>query len=296
VDLLTIVNFHLIPGLVLGSIYALAAVGLTLQFGILRFANFAHGDYMSWGAYSALAGVALAGLTPYQAIPLAIASTILMALAVDRLFFGRMRKASPIVLLISAFGVALMVRALIYAVWGPTPANYSGGIVRPLIWEGLRIQWRHLYILAGAASLALALHLFLSRTRTGKAMRAMSDNADLARISGISTEAVIRTTWVVSAGLAAIAGVFVGIDTQLNPLMGLNLLLPTFAATILGGIGKPYGAIAGGLIVGLAEEMSTIPVWGGASLLDPSYKAGVSFAILVAVLVFRPTGIFRSPT
>jgi branched-chain amino acid transport system permease protein len=139
----------------------------------------------------------------------------------------------------------------------------------------------------------VALHLFLTRTRHGKAMRAMSDDPELARVTGIATERVIVWTWAIGAGLAAIAGVFQGMDTQLNPSMGWNLLLPVFAAAILGGIGRPYGAVAGGLVIGLAEELSAYPWIGDAPLLSPGYKTAVAFTLMVAMLIWRPTGLFR---
>lgn len=292
---LEFVNFYLIPGLVLGCIYAISAVGLSLLFGILRFANFAHGDMMSWGGYSALVAVTFLGIGPWASIPVAIVSTVALGLLVQRLFYGRLKGANSVVLLISGFGVALMIRAILYFLFGPTEVTYGLGIQRPFVWEGFRIQWRHMYFIATAVAIVTALHLFLTRTRTGKAMRAMSDNPDLARITGIPTDRVVTVAWVIGASLTAVAGVFLAIDTQLSPLMGFNLLLPTFAAAILGGIGKPYGAIVGGLVIGLAEEMSSLPLIDGQPLLTPAYKTGVAFAILVAVLIVRPTGIFRSP-
>jgi branched-subunit amino acid ABC-type transport system permease component len=292
---LEFVNFYLIPGLVLGCIYAISAVGLSLLFGILRFANFAHGDMMSWGGYSALVAVTALGIGPWASIPVAIVSTVALGLLVQRLFYGRLRGANSVVLLISGFGVALMIRAILYFLFGPTEVTYGLGIQRPFVWEGFRIQWRHMYFIGTAVVIVTALHLFLTRTRTGKAMRAMSDNPDLARITGIPTDRVVTVAWMIGGSLTAVAGVFVAIDTQLSPLMGFNLLLPTFAAAILGGIGKPYGAIMGGLVIGLAEEMSSLPLIDGQPLLTPAYKTGVAFAILVAVLIVRPTGIFRSP-
>jgi branched-subunit amino acid ABC-type transport system permease component len=248
---------------------------------------------MTVGAYLALAMVLGFGFSAYGALPVAIAGTIVLALAIDRLFYRPLRNQSPAVLLISGFGIALMVRALVLFFWGPETEVYQTGIQTPLVWEGWRIQQRHIWILLITASLAVALHLFLSRTRTGKAMRAMSDNADLARVSGIPADRVIRWTWVIGAGLAAIAGVLLGVDTQLSPQMGWNILLAMFAAAILGGIGKPFGAFAGGLILGLAEELASAPIFFGAPLITPDYKIGVAFVIMVAMLIFRPTGLFR---
>jgi len=291
--MLELVNFYLIPGLVLGAVYALAAAGLSLAYGVLRFANFAHGELMTWGGYAALVAVVALGISPWAALPVAIAATIPVALAADRAFYAPLRRAQPAVLLISSFGVALMIRAVVYLVWGPTPQGYARGFTPPLVWEGIRIQQRHLMILAGTAAAALLVHLLLSRTRAGRAMRAMADDPDLARVTGVPVGGVIRLAWAVSAGLAAVAGVFLAIDTELTPMLGFNVLLAAFAAAILGGIGRPWGAALGGLILGLAEELSTYPLVGGAPLLEPAYKGGVAFAVLVLVLIFRPQGLFK---
>lgn len=287
------VNFYLVPGLVLGCIYALGAVGLSLLYGILRFAHFAHGDLMTFGGYIVLVLVAGLGMSAYSALPVAIAATILLAFGIDRLFYRPLRNQSPAVLLISGFGIALMVRAAILFVWGPETEVYQRGIQTPIVWEGFRIQSRHVYIVLITLSLAVALHLFLSRTRTGKAMRAMSDNADLARVSGIPADRVILWTWAIGAGLAAVAGVLLAVDTQLSPMMGWNVLLGVFAAAILGGIGKPYGAFVGGLVLGLAEELASAPIFWGQPLVTPDYKVGVAFFVMVLMLIFRPTGLFR---
>ncbi|MCU0888061.1 MAG: branched-chain amino acid ABC transporter permease [Rubritepida sp.] len=287
------VNFYLIPGLVLGSVYALAAAGISLVYGVMRFANFAHGDLMSWGAYTALFAVTAFGISPWAAIPFAILATIPVAWGADRAFFAPLRRSAPAVLLISSFGVALMIRAVIYLVWGPTPEGYARGFTPPLLFGEIRVQQRHLFILAGAVLVALAVHLLLSRTRAGRAMRAMADDPDLARVTGVPVAGVIRLTWAVSAGLAAIAGVFLAIDTELTPLLGFNVLLAAFAAAILGGIGRPWGAALGGLILGLAEELSSYPWLGGGPLLDPSYKTAVAFAVLILVLILRPQGLFK---
>jgi len=290
---LSFVNFYLIPGIVLGCVVALGALGLTLLFGILRFAHFAHGDVMTFGAYAAFVVVASFGVSPYAALPAAMAAAVALALVVDRLFYRPLRRSSPVVLLISGFGVALMVRAVIYMSFGPDSLAYEAGIRRPILLAGLRIQERHIAIIVLTLTLALATHLFLARTRTGKAMRAMADNPDLARICGIAVERVIAWTWVIGGALAAAAGVFLAIDTQLMPLMGANLLLSMFAAVILGGIGRPIGAIVGGLVIGIAEELAAAPLFGTAGLVQPAYKVGVAFAAMVLMLILRPTGLFR---
>ena len=141
--------------------------------------------------------------------------------------------------------------------------------------------------------IAIALHLFLSRSKTGRAMRAVSDEPELAAVAGLDTEKVVRWTWVIGAALAAAAGVFAGMDTSMHPNLGWNLLLPMFAAAILGGIGKPMGAIAGGLIIGVAEECVTYTWLGSEPLISPSYKSAVAFTIMVGLLLFRPQGLFK---
>lgn len=280
-DLLQLVIF----GIVLGGIVALGAVGVSLLFGILRFANFAHGDMMTLGAYFALFGVSTLGLPMPVVFPLALLASAAAAVAVDRVLFRRLRRTAPVILLISSFGVALVLRSIVQIVWGPENIVYATEIVLPWKLWGLRIRPTHVVILATTLALVVALHLFLTRTRTGKAMRAMADDPDLARVCGIDTEAVIRWTWIIGGALAGAAGIFLAIDTRLNPLLGWNVLLPVFAAALLGGIGRPYGAIAGGFLLGIASEVSTM-------FLEPVYKPAVAFALIVLVLVWRPTGIF----
>ena len=288
------VNFHLIPGLVLGSIYALGAIGVTLTFGILRFANFAHGETMTLGAYFTLTLTALTGLHPLLFLPVAMALTALAVLGMDRLFFRPLRHGSTIILVIASFGLMLMVRSLVQIVWGAKLRTFSKGIDLPwVLLDTLRLFPKHVVIVCAAVVLMLAVHLLLSRTRAGKAMRAMADSPDLARLTGIDTERVIRTTWIVGAGLAAAAGVLLAYDTHVHTNMGFRMLLPIFAAALLGGIGRPYGAMAGGLVIGMAEELSTYPWIGTEPLVPPGYKAGVAFAIMVAILIWRPSGLFR---
>ncbi len=282
IDFLQIVIY----GIVLGSIIALGAIGVSLIFGILRFAHFAHGDLMTLGAYFALAGVAGMGMPMFAAFGLALAATALVAVGIDRALYSRLQQVSPIILLISSVGVALMLRSLVQMIWGPDNELYQSGISLPWTFGGLRIQPTQVMIVSGAAGLMLLLHLFLQHTRFGKAMRAMSDNPDLARLSGINTERVVILTWIIAGVLAAAAGIFLGMDTRLHPIMGWKLLLPVFAAAIFGGIGKPYGAVAGALVIGLAQEMSTL-------ILPAAYKPAVAFALMVIILVWRPTGIFR---
>jgi branched-chain amino acid transport system permease protein/neutral amino acid transport system permease protein len=253
-------------------------------FGILRFANFAHGDTMTLGAYLALIGVSFLNLPVLVVFPFAVIGAGLLAAGIDRLIYRPLRSSSPIIMLISSVGTALMLRSMIQIVWGPDNKIYASGIKLPYTFWGLRIKPDQLTIVFGALVLVVLLHLFLHRTKMGKSMRAMSDNMDLARISGINTERVIFWTWIIAAGMAAAGGIFLGLDTRLNPIMGWRILLPVFAATILGGIGNLYGAIVGGLIIGIVQELSTL-------FISPAYKPAIAFAIMVVMLIFRPRGI-----
>ncbi len=291
------INFHLIPGLVLGSIYALGAIGLTLTFGILRFANFAHGETMTLGTYFALSLVLLTGLHPLVMLPMAMILTSLVVLGIDRAFYKPLRASPTIIVVIASFGLMLMVRSAVQLTWGVQLQAFSSGITRPhVLFDVLRISPKHVTIVVASIILVYLVHLLLTRTKMGKAMRAMADSPELARLTGIDTERVIQMTWVLGASLAAAAGVFLAYDTHIETMMGFKLLLPVFAATILGGIGRPYGAAAGGLVIGIAEELSTFAWFGDAPLVSPGYKAGVSFAIMVGMLIWRPTGLFQGRT
>lgn len=292
--MLEFLNFYLIPGLILGSIYALGAVGVSLIFGILRFAHFAHGDLMTIGAYFALTVVLALEVSPWLALPVAVALTVAVGLGIDRAFYRPLRARPTIITVISSFGVALSLRAVAQLVWGPQIQSYESGIQRPLVFfDAIRIAERHIGIIVLTIVIVIALHLYLTRTRAGRAMRAVADDPELAQVSGIHTEAVLRNVWIIGGGLAATAGVFLGLDTQLSPYMGWDLLLPVFAAALVGGIGRPYGAIAGGLLIGLAEELSTYPWIGEAPLVSPGYKTAIAFVLMITVLIWRPRGIFR---
>lgn len=288
------INFYFIPGLILGSIYALGAIGITMTFVILRFANFAHGESMTLGVYFAWTMVQLTGLHPLVVMPIAMVFTVLYALSIDRLFYKPLRNAPVVMLVVASFGLMLMTRSVVQFFWGVQLKSVLPGIQKPiLVLDYLRISPKHLLIIVSALVLMFAVHYLLTYTKIGKAMRAMSDSPELARLTGIDTEKVVMATWVVGAALACAAGVFLAIDTHVETRMGFKLLLPMFAAAILGGVGRPYGAVAGGLIIGLAEEISSYPFIGTEPLLNPGYKAGVAFAIMIAILIWRPSGLFK---
>ncbi|HUS54976.1 MAG TPA: branched-chain amino acid ABC transporter permease [Thermohalobaculum sp.] len=286
-------NFYLVPGVVLGCIYALGAIGISLTFGILRFSNFAHGDTMTLGVYITLSLVQVSGLHPLAVAPVAMLLTTGLVLGMDLAFFKPFRKSPTIMLVIASFGLMLMIRSMIQFFWGVQLHALRIGIEKMAFFGPFAILPRHIMIVGAAVVLMMAVHLMLTRTKIGKAMRATSDNPELAALTGIDTELVIRATWAMGASLAVAAGVFLGLDTHVETMMGFKLLLPMFAAAILGGIGRPYGAVAGGLVIGIVEELSSYPWIGETPLLSPGYKAGVAFAIMVAMLIWKPQGLFR---
>lgn len=306
------VNFYLVPGLVLGCIYALGAIGITLTFGVLRFANFAHGEVMMTGAYLAWSFMTLITLTvgislhPLIALIPAIIGAIIISLFIDRYFYKPFRDSPTIMVVMASFGMMLVVRSAVQVVWGPNQLVFVKGIDRPNavvqqftqeLGTMLLIPNKHFWIVGGTILIMLALNYLLGSTRIGKAMRAVSDSPDLARVTGIDVEAVVRATWIVGGACAAAAGVFMVMDTQfLETTIGFRMLLPMFAAAILGGIGRPFGAVLGGLVIGLAEELSAYPWIGDTPLLSPGYKTGVAFCIMVLMLIFRPSGLFRGRT
>jgi branched-chain amino acid transport system permease protein/neutral amino acid transport system permease protein len=281
VDLLQAVLY----GLILSSIFALGAVGISLIFGILRFAHFAHGDMVTLGAYVALAVVTLGGVSVWLALPAAVVATALVAIGLDHVVYRPLRRTRPVILFLASVGVAFILRNLVLGIWGPQNLVYEPGIKLPLQFAGLRLKLDQIVIIVSTVVLISGLALFLKATKIGKAMRAMSDDPDLARVTGIDTDAVVRWTWIIGGAFAATAGVFHGLDTRLQPTLGWDVLLGFFAAAILGGIGRPMGAIAGALVIGLASELSTL-------FLPPVYRSAVAFVFMVVVLVVRPTGIF----
>jgi len=284
--LLEFLNFYLIPGLVLGSIYALGAVGITLIFAILRYAHLAHGDLATLGAFLAFAVVTGVGLPPLAALPFAMLLTAVVAVSIDKVFYEHLRERPKIVTVMASLGIALMVRSVVQVVWGVDSESYVRGIVRPEDYFGLRIKDREIYTVVFMLVLVGVLQLFLARSKWGKAMRAMSDNPNLALLSGIDNKKVVILTWVIAGGLCAASGVFLGLNTELKSMMGWHMLLPMFAGAILGGVGRVEGAVLGGLIVGVAEELSVL-------VLPSEYKAAMAFAILLFMLLVRPTGLLR---
>ncbi len=328
-ELIFFVNKVVINGAVIGCIYALGAVGATLVFGILRFANFAHADMMTVGAFAALIlaslmpglGPAVGLPTGFVVLPIAAVIVALMSVAIDRMFYRplRERNVRPILLLVASIGVMLMLQGLVRLFAGTAPRHFFGVEKKDIFriqlpfesaTRDVVITEPQVLLIITTAVCIFFLHRFLTRTRLGKAMRAMSDNANLALITGINTDKVVSATWIIAGVLAACAGVLLSLDVILKPDLSFNLLLPMFAAAIVGGVGRPYGAIAGGLLVGFTESLAIfnwsillrpfapmLPDWidlpSKIAFVPTEYKIVVPFVILIAVLIWRPTGIFR---
>ncbi len=321
-------NFVIVPGLAYGSQLALGALGITLVYSILRFANFAHGDVMAFGTMSTVLitwwlqsmGVSFGPLpTALLALPLAIIITIAATLMTDRVVyrFYRTKRSSPAIFVIASIGVMFVMNGIVRFVIGPDDQRFADGerfIIKARAFkkmtglnEGLAIKVSQGLTVGIAVILVIALFWFLNRTRTGKAMRAYSDNEDLALLSGIDPERVVMVTWIITAALTTIAGTLYGLDKSFKPFTYFQLLLPFFAAAIVGGIGQPVGAIVGGYVIAFSEVTVTYAYkkflkylvpdsWapeGLVQLLSTDYKFAVSFIILVVVLLIRPTGIIR---
>jgi branched-chain amino acid transport system permease protein len=295
----------IVYGIVLGSIISLGAIGLSLVYGIIRFANFAHGDFLTAGAYVALFMVTAVlswigipdntfgslsfGWRMVIAFPVSMVIVGCVAILLDRVFYRKLRikRSGPVMLAMSSLGGAFIIRMAILIIWGSDSLFYRPGALRPALELplGIKIRPDQILILLAVSCLVSLLHLFLQNTKMGKAMRATADNMELALVSGIDTERIIIWTWGIGGALAAAGGILYGIDVQLHPYMGWNFLIPLFAATILGTIGNIYGALVGGLTIGIAQQVST-------AFLLPTYKLAVAFIIMILILLIRPQGIF----
>jgi branched-chain amino acid transport system permease protein len=284
-------------GLLVGSIIALGAIGLTLIYGILKFAHFAHGDLMTVGAYIAFFAFAQGGsrIGPlsfgWSMIPAILLAMIVvgaLSVGIDRVVYRplRKKKAGLVILAIGSLGMAMIIRSVVYLVWGPKQRFYVSGVQEA--WDlpfDIKIMPDQLFIGLAALVMVALVYFLLYRTRLGRAMRATADNMELARVSGIDTEHVVIWTWGIGGSLAGLAGVLLGVQSHLMPEMGFIFILPLFSAAILGGVGSPHGALLGALIVGVSQELST--EW-----ISPAYKPTVAFIILFAILLVRPRGIF----
>jgi neutral amino acid transport system permease protein len=280
-------------GLVTGSIIAIAAVGLSLVYGILKIVNFAHGDFLTFGAFMAFVANFTWGLNMVFAVAFAMLATAALGVVLEFVLWRpiRRRGAGLISLFIVAIGLALVLRHVIFLIWGSRPRRYNVDVFQVYELGPIRLSLSQIIVIAVAFSAIALVGLMLARTRLGKSMRALSDNRDLAAATGIDIDRVTTFTWVLGAGLAGLGGVLQGlVQNAFNPNMGFTLLLFIFAAVVLGGVGSAYGALAGGIVVGLMMEVSTwnlLPAGG----VNPVYKPVVAFSILILVLLFRPQGV-----
>lgn len=291
----------LINGFVRGGELTLLAIGLTMIYGNLRFANFAHTEFATIGAYLALLFTVTMGFNIFLSGFLAIMITGVIAIAIDRMTFSRLREAGALSLMVLSIGIAIGIRSIVQAIWGARIQGYPIGILRGIQIFGARITPIQILIVATAIISMVLFHLLLKRTRIGKAMRATSDNMMLAQASGIDTEGVIKWVWFIGASFAGMGGVLIGLETQLRPDMGFAMLLPVFATAILGGIGNVYGAMLGGLLLGFVENLgigldfgSVLSFFGISNeglYIRPSYKPALAFGVLILMLLVRPRGI-----
>ena len=324
-------NFVVIPGLAYGSQLALGALGVTMVYSVLRFSNFAHGELMSFGAMICVlltwwmksAGISFGVFpTALLALPIAIIATIGLALATDKLVFSyyRRKRSETVTYLIVSVGVMFFTGGLIRFIIGPDDRVFTDGerfLLKARTFkevtglsEGLAIKTSQGVTIVLAFIVVALLFWFLNRTKTGKSMRAYSDNEDLALLSGINPERVVMITWLITGVLAALAGTLYGLDKSYKPFTYLSLLLPIFASAIVGGVGSPIGAIAGGYVIAFSELLVTfaykkvisyltferlVPE-GLVQLLSTDYKIAVSFVILLIVLLIKPTGLFSGKT
>ena len=326
--IVALTNFVIVPGIAYGAQLALGALGVTLIYGILRFSNFAHGDTMAFGtAITILATWGLQSLgisfgvlpTALIALPFGIAVTGLMLLGTDKLVyqFYRRVKAKPVILVMVSLGVMFIMNGIVRFVIGVDDIDFLDGerfVISARRFkeltgldEGLAIKTTQALTLIVAGIAVALLFWFLNKTRTGKSMRAFSDNEDLALLSGINPDRVVQVTWLIVAALATTAGVLYGLDKSFKAFTYFQLLLPIFAAAIVGGLGNPLGAIAGAFVIAFSEITVTY-AWKKVlgylapegwepdtliQLLSTDYKFAVSFTILIIVLLFKPTGLFK---
>ena len=290
---------QIINGLSLGSIYALIALGYTMVYGILKLINFAHGEVFMVGAYAGFYSAGFFGVDGYEAsgagfplglalvvLVVAMAAAALLGVTIEGLAYRPVRSAPRLTPLITAIGVSLLLQNLAMILFTPNPRRYPA-ILREIRFElgGVIVTNIKLAIFAVALALMAGLHLFVQRTWTGRAMRALSMNLDAAKLMGIDVNRTIRATFALGSGLAAAGGILFGLDQiTISPLMGVMTGLKAFVAAVLGGIGNIPGAVVGGLLIGLAEQLT-------AGYLSPDYRDAITFVILIAILLMKPEGL-----
>src|SRR5947207_10381563 len=280
-------------GLVTGSVIAIAAVGVSIVYGILRLVNFAYGDFLAFGALAAYAFNKPLGIALVPATLLAMVLTAALSVGLDVVLWRplRAKRAGFMSLFLASIGLALVLRQALLFGYGPQPEEYRVDPYKVYVLGGVRLSEAQFVSILVAVGVIVLLGLFLARTTLGRTMRALADDRELAAIAGVNVGRVIAFTWVLTGLLAGVAGVLAGlVQTTFDPNFGFTFLLPIFAAVVLGGIGSAYGALAGGLLLGIAMELSTWPsVFGG---VNPVYKPVVAFVVLGVALMVRPQGLF----
>jgi branched-chain amino acid transport system permease protein/neutral amino acid transport system permease protein len=273
-------------GVLAGCLYALFAMGLTLIYGVLNFVNFAHGELIMWGAYFLflLMEEPIHLPLPVALVP-ALFLTVLLGMGMDRLVFKPLRQANRLTLLIAALGLSFFLRNGAQFFYGAEIRTYGFEIKRGLRFLGISITPSQMATVLTSFVCILFLYFLFHRSRLGKSMRAISDNLELARVVGIDSKRAIRTAWVIASLLAGVGGILLALDTNLQPGMGLINLVKAFAATLLGGVGNLWGALLGGLFIGLAENL-------GILIISPGYKDAIAFGIMVLMLLVRPSVLF----
>ncbi|MFT5349891.1 MAG: branched-chain amino acid transport system permease protein [Gammaproteobacteria bacterium] len=294
---------HIADGLLSGAIVALGAIGLSFTMKILKFANFSHSELLTWGAYfglvflgfsAAFGGFGQDTIGPFSfgwsfllALLLAAVATSILALVLHALVFEKLsRTANHMTMVFASFGIALLLRHAIVLIWGSNPIYYFRELQFAIVLPGnVKVMPDQVFLLGLTIFVVVFLHLFLTRSRTGIAMRGVAENPDLASVSGVNVNRIVKWVWIIGASGAAVAGVLYGLTVQLRPELGFGLILPLFAAAILGGAGSLYGAVLGGLLVGLSENLSVM-------IIPTEYKPAVPFLLILLILYFRPQGLF----
>jgi branched-subunit amino acid ABC-type transport system permease component len=276
---------YVLNGFVSGMILALPAVALTLVYGILKFPNFASGAMLTFGAYIALIFNVYLGLPLLWAAIIGAFIFAIIAVGIDQAVFRQLRDRTAITLLVCSMGVSFVLENIARFIFGNGARSYDLVIARPKYFFGLRINNEQIITAATALMAMFVVYLILRHTSLGRAMRAVADNPSLAAVRGIRRESIIRWTWGITGALTAVAGVLAGMDRAIDPLLGWNYIVSTFAAAILGGLGNPVGAVIGALVVGVVEETSTL-------IIPPNYRQVVSFLAIAFLLILRPQGLF----
>jgi branched-subunit amino acid ABC-type transport system permease component len=284
---------YLFNGLVVGSIFAIAAVGISLLYSVLRLVNFAAGDFLTLGAFITYFFSVTIEINFFLAIIISMGAGMAISWFLELVLWRNLRrnKAGTLALFLVATGVALMLRPIIQYVFGTETRKFNVDILKTYDFLGARIAHTQLMVLIFGSLAIMTIALFMSKARIGKDMRAYANNPSLAAVSGVNVDRVVMATWLISGALGSLAGVFQGlVQGQFNNAMGDTLLLSFFAAVVLGTIGDAYGALAGGILLGLFMELSQLAIFFGG--VPSNYKPVVAFATLVLVLLFKPEGLF----